>query len=264
MARRRKKSITVSLFPFMSILACVIGTLTLMLTAMALGQMDNEVVYSAERYKKVEDQISQEQQLIRKLEEQLKEAAAGVDEELMKANLRREELERQIAALQDAREAPAETPDIPPVDEQKHKKRIEAIQMELAQLNEEIARLQPKVAELGDAEESKVIIQPSGSGTDLEPTFVECTAAGLVFLEEKPPRRLRKADMAADEAFVALLDRIARQPKGIVIFLVREDALDTYFAAHDIARTHYARAGKLPVIGQGQIDLSVFNQLKKK
>ena len=46
MARRRKKSITVSLFPFMSILACVIGTLTLMLTAMALGQMDNEVVYS--------------------------------------------------------------------------------------------------------------------------------------------------------------------------------------------------------------------------
>ena len=264
MARRRKKSITVSLFPFMSILACVIGTLTLMLTAMALGQMDNEVVYSAERYKKVEDQINQEQQLIRKLEEQLKEASAGVDEELMKANLRREELERQIAALQDAREAPPEMPDIPPVDEEKHKKRMEAIQMELAQLNEEIAKLQPKVAELGDAEESKVIIQPSGSGTDLEPTFVECTAAGLVFLEEKPPRRLRKADMAADEAFVALLDRIARQSKGIVIFIVREDALDTYFAAHDIARTHYARAGKLPVIGQGRIDLSVFNQLKKK
>ena len=78
-------------------------------------------------------------------------------------------------------------PDIPPVDEEKHKKRMEAIQMELAQLNEEIAKLQPKVAELGDAEESKVIIQPSGSGTDLEPTFVECTAAGLVFLEEKRP-----------------------------------------------------------------------------
>jgi len=264
MARRRKKSITVSLFPFMSILACVIGTLTLMLTAMALGQMDNEVVYSAERYKKVEDQIQQEQLLLRKLEEQLKEAAAGVDEALMKANLRREELERQIAALQDAREAPAEIPDIPPVDEERHTKRMEAMQKELAQVNEEIARLQPKVAELGDAEESKVIIQPSGSGIDLEPTFVECTAAGLVFLEDNPPRRLRTADMAADESFAALLDRIARQSKGIVIFLVREDALETYFAAHDMARSHYVRAGKLPVIGQGQIDLSVFNQLKKK
>lgn len=264
MARRRKKSITVSLFPFMSILACVIGTLTLMLTAMALGQMDNEVVYSAERYKKVEDQIQQEQLLLRKLEEQLKEAAAGVDEALMKANLHREELERQIAALQDAREAPAEIPDIPPVDEERHTKRMEAMQKELAQVNEEIARLQPKVAELGDAEESKVIIQPSGSGIDLEPTFVECTAAGLVFLEDNPPRRLRTADMAADESFAALLDRIARQSKGIVIFLVREDALETYFAAHDMARSHYVRAGKLPVIGQGRIDLSVFSQLQKK
>ena len=56
----------------------------------------------------------------------------------------------------------------------------------------------------------------------------------------------------------------AKQPKGIVIFLVREDALDTYFAAYNIARGRYARAGKLPVIGQGQIDLSVFNELKKK
>ncbi|NLS93297.1 MAG: hypothetical protein GXX96_14165 [Planctomycetaceae bacterium] len=264
MARRAKNKVSVSLFPFMSILACVIGTLTLMLTAMALGQMDNEVVYSAERYKKVEDQIKKEQQLLRKLEEQLKEVGAGMDEELMKANLRREELERQIAALQDAREAPAEMPDIPPVDEEKHKKRMEAIQEELAEINEEIAKLQPKVAELGDAEESKVIIQPSGSGIDLDPTFIECTASGLIFLEEEPPRRLRKADMAGDEAFLALLDGIAKQPKGIVIFLVRDDALDTYFAAHDIARAHYARAGKLPVIGQGQIDLSVFNQLKKK
>ena len=54
MARRAKTKVTVSLFPFMSILACVIGTLTLMLTAMALGQMDNDVVLSAERYEKVE------------------------------------------------------------------------------------------------------------------------------------------------------------------------------------------------------------------
>ncbi len=264
MARRAKNKVTVSLFPFMSILACVIGTLTLMLTAMALGQMDNEVVYSAERHEKLQDQIKKEQQLLRELEKQLEEAGAGVDEELMNANLQREELERQIAALQDARDAPEEMPVVPPVDDEKHKKRMAAIQEELAQLNEEIAKLTAQVAELGDAEESKVIIQPSGSGTDLNPTFVECTTAGLVFLEDNPPRRLRRADMAADESFLALLDGIAKQPKGIVIFLVREDALDTYFAAYNIARAHYARAGKLPVIGQGQIDLSVFKELKNK
>ena len=61
---------------------------------------------------------------------------------------------------------------------------------------------------------------------------------------------------------MALLDHIARQSRAS-IFLVHEDALDTYFAAHDIARTHYARAG---TTGDrpGRIDLSVFNQLKKK
>ena len=38
--RRRSAEETVSLFPFLSILACVIGVLTLMITAMALGQME--------------------------------------------------------------------------------------------------------------------------------------------------------------------------------------------------------------------------------
>lgn len=267
MARRKKNSLAVSLFPFLSILACVIGTLTLLITAMALGQMDNEVVHSAERYEKAKQQIEQEKRRLQELQKKLDEIEAGANEELKKkadAKVQLEELEREREALFESADNPEETPEIPIVDEEKHKKRMAAIQEELAQINEEIAKLKPKVAELGDAEESKVIIQPSGSGVDLDPTFVECTAAGLVFLEETPVRRVRRADMRSDESFLTLLDTIAKRTKGIVIFLVREDALDTYFAAYNIAREHYARAGKLPVIGQGQIDLSVFEQLKKK
>lgn len=269
MARRSKTKVTVSLFPFMSILACVIGTLTLLITGMALGQLDNDVVLSAEKYDKVKRQIEQEQQRLVELQKKLEEAEGGANEELKKtadAKLRLEELERQREALFDEAKEPKKEVEIniPHVDEEKHKKRMDDIRSELEQLNPEIAKLQAEVAKLGNAEESKVIIQPSGSGTDLDPTFVECTAGGLVLLEETPPRRVRSADMGADESFLTLLDTIAKQPKGIVIFLVREDALGTYFAAYDIARRHYARAGKLPVIGQGQIDLSVFNELKKK
>ncbi len=269
MARRKKTAVTVSLFPFMSILACVIGTLTLLIAAMALGQMDNDVFHSAERFEKAKKRIEQENRRLEELQEQLKQAEAGLDEEAKKAaeaKMQLEELERQRDALLDEAENPEDPDkiDVPIVDEEKHKKRMEALREELAKLNEEIAKLKPKVEELGDAEESKVIIRPSGSGVDLDPTFVECTSSGLVFLEEDPPRRVRRADMRTDETFLALLDRIAKQPKGIVIFLVREDALDTYFAAYGVAREHYARAGKLPVIGQGQIDLSVFKQLKKE
>jgi hypothetical protein len=269
MARRAKNKVTVSLFPFMSILACVIGTLTLMLTAMALGQMDNDVVLSAEKYDKVKRQIEQEKRRLFEVQKKLDEAESGADDELKKiadAKMRLEELQRQIDAVSDELDQPADKSEIeiPIVDEEKHKKRMAAILEEMADLNEQIAKLQAQVAELGDAEESKVIIQPSGSGVDLDPTFVECTVSGLVLLEEQPQRRLRRADMGTDEPFLALLDTIAKRPKGIVIFLVREDALDTYFAAYNIARQRYARAGKLPVIGHGQIDLSVFKQLQKK
>ena len=269
MARRSKTKVTVSLFPFMSILACVIGTLTLLITGMALGQLDNEVVLSAEKYDKVRRQIALEKQRILELEKKLEEAESGADDELKKiadAKIRLEELERRRDALYEESEKPLDETEIeiPIVDEEKHKTRMATLRAELEEINAMIAQLKAKVAELGDAEESKVIIQPSGSGVDLDPTFVECTVSGLVFLEEVPPRRVRRADMGSDEGFRTLLQTIAKKPKGIVIFLVREDALGTYFAAYDIARQRYARAGKLPVIGQGQIDLSVFKELQKK
>lgn len=269
MARRRKESVAISLFPFLSILACVIGTLTLLITAMALGQMDNEVVHSAERFEKVKRLIEEEERRLRQLREKLEEAEAGANEEqrkLAEARMRLEELKRQREALFEEAEMFEEKPeiDIPIVDEERHEKRMAAIREELEQLDEEIARLQAEVAERGGAEASKVVIQPSGSGTDLDPTFVECTASGLVLLEEDPPRRIRRSDMATDESFLGLLDAVAEKPKRIVIFLVREDALDTYFAAYNLARRNYARAGKLPVVGQGKIDLSVFEQLENQ
>ena len=55
-----------------------------------------------------------------------------------------------------------------------------------------------------------------------------------------------------------LLDRVADNDKATIIFLVRDDGLATYELASRIARSRYARNGKLPVIGQGRIDLSLF------
>jgi hypothetical protein len=151
------------------------------------------------------------------------------------------------------------------VDPEKHQKRIAAIEAEIV---EQEALIEELAAELkqrgGPVREAEVIIKPTGSGTDLEPTFVECTAAGIVLLEADPPKRIRRADLAADEDFVRLLDNVAGRPKATVIFLVRDDGLPTYFSASGVARAHYARNGKLPVIGQGNIDLSMFKKLVPK
>ena len=66
----------VSLFPFLSVLACVIGTLTLMIAALALGQMDNPTVASAERYEAVRAETARLAAEIAALKEQ----SAGLDE----------------------------------------------------------------------------------------------------------------------------------------------------------------------------------------
>ena len=105
-----------------------------------------------------------------------------------------------------------------------------------------------------------MIIQPGGSGVDLKPTFVECAASGIVVYEGETPRRVLRADLGSDEGFLALLDRVAADSKATVIFLVHDDALSTYYAARSLARSHFARNGKLPVIGHGKIDLSMFDK----
>jgi hypothetical protein len=268
MARRKQgKKVTVSLFPFLSILACVIGTLTLLITAMALGQMDNDTVASAEMYQRIQDAIEQEEQRKEKIEELLAKAEDQADDslkELADARVKLEELRLEKEALLAARDPKDDEKKpiiIPPVDEEKHKKQMAELE---AQIAEQEALIEQLAAELenrgGPVREAEVIIQPSGSGVDLEPTFVECTGAGIVLLEADPPKHIRRADMAGDEDFGALLDDVAGRPKATVIFLVRSDGLSTYFSASGVARARYARNGKLPVIGQGKIDLSMFEK----
>jgi hypothetical protein len=82
----------------------------------------------------------------------------------------------------------------------------------------------------------------------------------VVIYEDDPPKRVRKADLKTDETFLALLNRISADDTKTVIFLVRDDALSTYFAAAAVARSRYAKNGKLPVIGHGKIDVSLFKK----
>jgi hypothetical protein len=262
--RRRKRSQSISLFPFLSILACVIGTLTLMITALALGQMDNDTVASAEKYERARRMVEQTEALIERLKAEIATIEAGADEtrrQLADAIVELERLKRLkeslLARIDDERKPDVELPD---VDPEKHKQRIAQIREELAAQEEERTQLAAELEKLGvGADEAEVIIRPGGSGVDLEPTFIECTASDIVVYDGEP-WRVRRADLGADEKLAALFERIAAAPKATAIFLVRDDALATFHAASAVARTHRARHGKLPVIGHGKIDLSVFEK----
>jgi hypothetical protein len=270
MAKRRSKAkVSISLFPFLSILACVIGVLTLMITAMALGQMDNDSFASLFEFEQIRSKIEEAKKLIQKLQAEIAKQSGHADatqQELADARVELDQLLRRKEELLKTQDDPIEVDiEIPRVDPVTHEQRLAQMREELT---EQEKRKDELLAELKKRdkppEEAQVIIQPGGSGTDLKPTFVECTASDVVVYEGAEPKRIRRADLAQDEDFLGLLKRIAGQPDATIIFLVRDDGLGTYYAARDLAQAHFARNGKLPVIGHGKIDLSRFEKSPEK
>ena len=69
--KKKKTDLEISLFPFLSILACVIGILTLMITAIVIAQIDPEAVNE-----KIETALEDDEEFQKKIEERKKELDA--------------------------------------------------------------------------------------------------------------------------------------------------------------------------------------------
>ncbi|NOX53289.1 MAG: hypothetical protein GXP27_02400, partial [Planctomycetes bacterium] len=260
MARRRKgEEQGVSLFPFLSILACVIGVLTLLITGLAVGQMDRPEGRKAERaeqYQKLQEQIAKAKEDVKVLEQFLAQA-----DTITRA---RKELDRlrseKAKAIRNERESIrllAEVNRLKERLEKELKPDWSEIEKELAELEAELKRRK------APPKEARVMVRPSGSGVNLLPTFVECTKSGIFIHEGSEPKFIRRADMARDLDFIALLDRVAGTERGTVIFLIRDDAVGTYNAARSVANSRYCRNGKLPLIGHGELDLRLFQGARR-
>ncbi len=268
MARRKKKGgETISLFPFLSILACTIGVLTLMITALALGQMDNEQVAEIEVIdqadKMIEKETQKKNEVQAELDKQKKDLTSSQSEAselLKKLALKREELEALLAQLKAEREKKNKLNPIQRVDKAALDKRLTGLKDDLKTTNDQIKELEAKVADRKKPpEEAEVQVRPGGSGVDLDPTFVECAAGSIVIFDNGKEHRVRRADIPNDDKFNALLDEVAKKPKGKVILLVRDDGLSTYRAARQAVWDRIEKLpGKLPLLGQGNVDLSFF------
>ena len=132
--------------------------------------------------------------------------------------------------------------------------RLKELQQQQAQLRAELAeRKQPPP-------EAEVKIQPSGTGYDLNPVFVECAAGSIVLHDGPEPKRIPRGEITTHPAFQKLLEKVKQDKKGTLVFLVRPDAVATYNAARNFARSNYVKNGKLAVAGQGKLDLSLFQK----
>jgi uncharacterized phage infection (PIP) family protein YhgE len=270
--RKKKRAEEVSLFPFMSILACVIGILMLMITAMALGQIGKDKVRAADPA----EQARQEQLAQQRIEEykrlgQQMEADKGEMERL--ANLitnfdalrqRLEQTRAELAELEAQRQA--ETEQSRTVDDELARqqaaaerlaKAIEELQQQLAQATDQINLMKQELADRSKPpEEALVVIQPSGSGANLRPSFVECAASSVVLFIGAEPKRVPRGQLAQNPEFAKLLSEVKNNDNATMIFLVRPDGISTYNTARSIARSQYVKNGKLAIASQGELDLS--------
>lgn len=270
MAKHKDDSEGVSLFPFMSILVCLIGGLTLMITAMMVTQANQDQSQEEiDRYKEYQQLKAQAEKDAAELErlrqalaqfQKMREQSRQALDEL--ASLQKEQkkrLQAQEASIQEHVPLLAES--------NRLRQRITEIQKDPLKLQTKIDELKKELAKRkAGPEEAVVQVRSGGSGVDIAPTFVECTATGVVIHEGAQPVRLRGGDLAKpDGDFCKLLERVAEVPKGQVIFLVRPDGVGTYHAARQVARTHYGpkgycKNGKLPIPTQGNLDLSIFRR----
>lgn len=253
MVRRVEEEDAVSLFPFLSVLACVIGTLTLMIMALALGQMDTEEVSNAEDHENARRQLAEAQADIKELIAKVGDLDVSL-RELTAARQEKDELT--VRLMQLTEDMPEE---LEPVDLSTRVADLQQLEQELAELEKQLVPLEEEFARrTAPPEEAVVMIRPGGTGVDIDPTFVECRSDSIVIYENKKPTRIPKSQIATDEAYLKLLNGVAGNKKRSVIFLIRDDAIGTYTAARNVARQKYARNGKLPVIGHGKLDLSMF------
>lgn len=261
-SRPRDDGEDISLFPFLSVLACVIGTLTMIIAAIAVQALDNDTVEAALEYQSKQAELDERHQELQQLRNQLKQRQSEQSEEYQRV----EELKKRLAALLaqlEETQGKLQTISIegPKVDVAAQTEEVAQMEAELQSRREEIAQLEAQIAERNlPPEESQVSILPGGSGVGFAPWFVECDDGRIVIHDGDKTTPVRTAELNTNPDFAKVLEEVKAHDNGTLVFLIRDDGLGTYHAARNFANSKGVRNGKLPVIGDGRIDLSYFKK----
>jgi hypothetical protein len=273
MARRRPvEEDDVSLFPFLSIIASIIGVLTLMIAAVTLGQMNQDdvkaAVQNAIEMEKLQKELSASEDAVSKillrLDSEKKKLLSSADARQLELVKSRAELESLIKQLAEVKKLSAERkkikiviPEVP----QGKRETLADMQEQLATIKDRLALLQVNLDKKKlPPEEAQVSILPGGTGISFVPSFVECTNAAIVLHTEEPPLTIRRAEIPANAKFVALLEKVANANNETIVLLLRSDSLATYRLVKKLCDDNNVRNGKLPAVGNGRLDFSHFRK----
>ena len=261
MARPKVSAVpSVSLFPFLSILACLSGALVVMICVLTIMQVTTSGTTAAKS-----NPLALE---MKDLQNQLNEYRALTDQ-LTTAS----QIEKRMLLLREISEG-AETTDLIRARIQKE---LENIQMVIANHTNERPRLQKEITRLKEdlAErrinpaDMKAALRVQGGGSSFAAGrrlfVVEANSDSIVVHRSKDDRfRVSAATIGADRDYNGFLSEVAQHPKHLVLFLVRVDGWNSYVRGAGWAENQFKLAtSKLPIPGQGKVDLSEFEKFMK-
>ena len=249
----------VSLFPFLSILACLIGVLTFIIAGISIPQMDqSDEIEAAERNERYEPIVAQletdrtELEMLRARHssmqqmQDLRQQQTQAEQEAVRLQALIDNAE-QIAALSERRN--------------QANRQVQTLNQELEQLQAQIRTNQQTINErIADGRPAGTVVRPSGTGVNLRAIFIECNANNII-IHRPDAQNITVASGAirGNEAYRNRCERVAGNEQLRLIFLVRPEGVGMYNAAARIARERQVRYGKIPVPGDGPIDVSDFD-----
>ena len=250
MARRKKKKQEISLFPFLDILACVIGNLILIITAVVLESVDTDKLADLFQNEAIQKQTEENLATIRGLEERLeklKQDSNSSDSRVQKAQQQLVEAER---AQREAKGRLLDVPPPPPPPDDEDTAELKKRNLEIQEIIAEMKRIEAKIADKKKKPDQTISIlyANKGRGGVRRPFFVEVKKDNLVLLpneldyknlfDTEKPIKVPVAKMAGDKSFKKLLDYVLthlgktgllrRRRDTIITFLVRPEGVNSY------------------------------------
>ncbi len=261
MARARVSAVpSVSLFPFLSILACLSGALVVMICVLTIMQVTNSGTTAAKT-----NPLALE---MKELQKQLSEYRALTDNMTTV-----EEVEKRLVLLREISEGSETTDQM----RARIQKEVENLQTVIANLLSDKPRLQKEVARLKEdlaerrikPEDLKPPLRVQGGGTGFavgRKLFVVEANSDSVVVHRSPEDRFRitAATIGADKDYNAFLGEVAQNKNHLVLFLVRTDGWNSYVRGAGWAEQQFKlTTSKMPIPGQGKVDLSEFEKYMK-
>jgi hypothetical protein len=238
----------------MSVLACTIGVLTLLLVAMSVRAVGASSASRIAEAEAAEQRAANRVVLERNREEQARILArwAEVDEALeargLKAGLGPDEIEAWIERGRQRDRLWAALADV---------------ETELAEVESERGAVETTIEVLESRRETlPILIDPTGLAPHLKPWFIECDAGGATAYRATDGFEyfIPREAIAASGDFGRYLRRVRAMPGAIVVLLVRPDGLTTSQQANRVISEAGIRVARLPLPGSGELDWSLLRR----